>query len=317
MESFNEDRIKHLLAKHLMKDLAEDESMELDQWRKLSSLNEDLYQRMSDPAYLEKRYSDFTKATYAAAKGKKSSGRIWWRWGILAAAAVVLLALILPGFLKPQMKTVTAPQKGIAHLLLPDGTKVWMKSSSSITYPERFRGKERTVSFNGEGYFEVEASQSSPFIVDAGDFDVIATGTKFDIKAYRDESRAYAALMDGEISIRYSDSSGKECRDNMHTGELAEFDKVRRSNSIMKANTSIYSSWIGGVYSFESERFENIMKEICRYYGYNLIIADEDIKNKVLSGRLKMSDSSDVIIEVFQEFLPGHISFESDTIIIK
>ena len=105
MDSFNEDRIKHLLAKHLMRDLTEDESMELEKWRKLSTLNEDLYQRMSDPAYLEKRYSDFTKATYAAAKGKKSSGRIWWRWGLLAAAAVVLVALILPGFLRPQMKT--------------------------------------------------------------------------------------------------------------------------------------------------------------------------------------------------------------------
>ena len=316
MDSFNEDRIKHLLLKHLMGDLTEDESMELERWRKLSSLNEDLYKRISDPAYLEKRYGDFTKVTHTA-KGKKSSGHIWWRWGILAAAAVVLLALILPGFLRPGMKTVTAPQKGIAHLLLPDGTKVWMKSSSSITYPERFRSKERTVSFDGEGYFEVASSKSSPFIVDADGFEVIATGTKFDIKAYRDESRAYAALMDGEISIRYSDSSGRECRDNMHTGELAVFDKVRRNNSIMKANTSIYSSWIGGVYSFESEKLEDIMREVCRYYGYNLIIADEDIKNKVLSGRLKMSDSSDVIIEVFREFLPGHISFESDTIIIK
>ena len=316
MDSFNEDRIKHLLLKHLMGDLTEDESMELERWRKLSSLNEDLYKRISDPAYLEKRYGDFTKVTHTA-KGKKSSGHIWWRWGILAAAAVVLLALILPGFLRPGMKTVTAPQKGIAHLLLPDGTKVWMKSSSSITYPERFRSKDRTVSFDGEGYFEVASSKSSPFIVDADGFEVIATGTKFDIKAYRDESRAYAALMDGEISIRYSDSSGRECRDNMHTGELAVFDKVRRNNSIMKANTSIYSSWIGGVYSFESEKLEDIMREVCRYYGYNLIIADEDIKNKVLSGRLKMSDSSDVIIEVFREFLPGHISFESDTIIIK
>lgn len=300
-----------------MKDLSEDESKELERWRELSSLNEDLYQRMSDPAYLEKRYSDFTKATYAEAKGRKSSAHIWWRWGILAAAAAILLALILPGFFRPQMKTVTAPQKGIARLELPDGTRVWMKSLSSITYPERFRGKERTVSFNGEGYFEVASSKSSPFIVDADGFEVIATGTKFDIKAYRDESRAYAALMDGEISIHYSDSSGRECRDNMHTGELAVFDKVRRNNSIMTANTSIYSSWIGGVYSFESEKLEDIMREVCRYYGYNLIIADEDIKNKVLSGRLKMSDSSDVIIEVFREFLPGHISFESDTIIIK
>ena len=316
MESFNEDRIKHLLLKHLMGDLTEDESMELERWRKLSSLNEDLYKRISDPAYLEKRYGDFTKVTHTA-KGKKSSGHIWWRWGILAAAAVVLLALILPGFLRPGMKTVTAPQKGIAHLLLPDGTKVWMKSSSSITYPERFRSKERTVSFDGEGYFEVASSKSSPFIVDADGFEVIATGTKFDIKAYRDESRAYAALMDGEISIRYSDSSGRECRDNMHTGELAVFDKVRRNNSIMKANTSIYSSWIGGVYSFESEKLEDIMREVCRYYGYNLIIADDAIKNKVLSGRLRMGEDASAIIEVFQEFLPGHISFESDTIIIK
>lgn len=316
MESFNEDRIKYLLLKHLMGDLTEDESMELERWRKLSSLNEDLYKRMSDPAYLEKRYGDFTKVTHTA-KGKKSSGHIWWRWAILAAAAAVLLALVLPGFLRPQMMTVTAPQKGIAKLELPDGTRVWMKSSSTITYPERFRGKERTVSFSGEGYFEVEASQSRPFIVDVDDFEVTATGTKFDIKAYKDERKAYAALMDGEISICYADSSGRECRDRMVGGELAVFDKTSRCNSIVKTNTSIYSSWLGGVYSFESEKLEDILREVCRYYGYNLIIADETIKNKVLSGRLKMGEDASAIIEVFQEFLPGHISFESETIIIK
>ena len=80
---------------------------------------------------------------------------------------------------------------------------------------------------------------------------------------------------------------------------------------------TIFSSWIGGVYYFESEKVENILREVCRYYGFNLIIDENVIKDKVLSGRLKMSESADSIILAFQEYFPGHITFESNTIIIQ
>ena len=108
-----------------------------------------------------------------------------------------------------------------------------------------------------------------------------------------------------------------ERQDRMVGGDLAVFDKKSRKNSIVKSNTSIYSAWIGGVYCFDTETLENILREVCRYYGYNLIISDSTVTQKVLSGRLKMEDDASEILEALRVFLPGHIKLESDTIIIQ
>ena len=235
----------------------------------------------------------------------------------LAAAAAIAIAVLVPGLWNVKMITVNAPQKGIASLVLPDGSKVWMKSSSSITYPERFAKESREVSFTGEGYFEVSDDYSIPFVVDCDAFKVKVTGNKFDIKSYRDDKQALAALIEGEVAILYADSTGADKVDKMVGGDLSIFDKTSRTNTVVKSNTSIYSSWIGGVYSFDSETLENILREVCRYYGYNLIVADSCIKDKVLSGRLQMGDDAENIISAFQDFLPGRIKLESDTIIIQ
>lgn len=319
MDKINEERIKQLLAKHLMKDLDDSETREIEQWRKESPYNDSLFLRMSDSGYLAKRYKDFAQVVASETTRiavRKNKAAYWW-WGCLAvAAAAAVLLFVIPYAMKPKMLTFSSPNKDIASLVLPDGSKVWMKAASTITYPEKFKGDSRDISFTGEGYFEVIPS-GDPFVVQADGFKVKVTGTKFDLKSYRDENKALTALIDGEIFIIYADSSGVQREEKMVGGDLSVFDKSSRSNNILKANTSIYSSWIGGVYYFESEKVENILREVCRYYGFNLIIDENVIKDKVLSGRLKMSESADSIILAFQEYFPGHITFESNTIIIQ
>ncbi|MBP5693706.1 MAG: FecR domain-containing protein [Bacteroidales bacterium] len=320
MENIGIDRVKQLLLLHLMHDLDENQEKELDDWRKASDENEELFRRMSDPNYLSRRHQDYLKVLESGRSASESGGKsrrfLWWALG-LAAAAAIAIAVLVPGLWNVKMITVNAPQKGIASLVLPDGSKVWMKSSSSITYPERFAKESREVSFTGEGYFEVSGDDSIPFVVDCDAFKVKVTGTKFDIKSYRDDKQALAALIEGEVAILYADSTGADKVDKMVGGDLSIFDKTSRTNTVVKSNTSIYSSWIGGVYSFDSETLENILREVCRYYGYNLIVADSCIKDKVLSGRLQMGDDAENIISAFQDFLPGRIKLESDTIIIQ
>ena len=319
MDKTREEKIKELLVLHLLKELSQEQAGELDSWRKESPENEDLFKRISDPDYLEKRHKDYLEAVSSGKKTSERKAGGLWRWFLVTAgaAAAVFLAVMLVQLSKVKMLTLHAPQKGIASVVLPDGTNVWLKSSSTITYPERFSKDSRDVSLSGEGYFEVARQEGCPFVVSCDAFSIKVLGTKFDIKSYRDENQALAAVIDGEVSIIYADSTGVEKEERMVGGDLSIFDKTSRSNTVVKSNTSIYSSWLGGVYYFESETLESILREVCRYYGYNLILADSVVKDKVLSGRLKMEDSPQAILEAFQEVLPGHVIFESDTIIIQ
>ncbi len=51
------------------------------------------------------------------------------------------------------------------HVILPDGTNVWLNAASSLKYPITFTGNERLVELTGEAYFEVTHNKDKPFKV--------------------------------------------------------------------------------------------------------------------------------------------------------
>ena len=57
------------------------------------------------------------------------------------------------------------PLRGEYRLVLGDGTKVWLNSASSLSYPVQFAEKERCVELDGEAYFEVTPDPERPFMM--------------------------------------------------------------------------------------------------------------------------------------------------------
>ena len=89
-------------------------------------------------------------------------------------AAIVLFLLALPAILykagylggPSELITVSIDQTDSSRFVsLSDGSRVWLNSNSSITYPESFSNSERIVALKGEGYFEVSHDSLHPFIV--------------------------------------------------------------------------------------------------------------------------------------------------------
>jgi len=65
------------------------------------------------------------------------------------------------------------PKGGIWEVHLPDGTKVWLNNSSSLTYPSSFKNTmSRIVKLEGEAYFEVAKDNKHVFIVKSGSQEV-------------------------------------------------------------------------------------------------------------------------------------------------
>jgi len=72
-------------------------------------------------------------------------------------------------------------------LILPDGSKVWLNAQSSITFPIKFKGKERIVKITGEALFEVKHNLALPFKVETYGQTIRDIGTTFNVNAYKDE----------------------------------------------------------------------------------------------------------------------------------
>ncbi len=85
--------------------------------------------------------------------------------------------------------TMITPKGGQYQLILPDGSKVWLNSASSLKYPAIFNGQKREVELDGEAYFEIKENKSMPFNVKTNKVEVTVLGTRFNLNCYKDEAR--------------------------------------------------------------------------------------------------------------------------------
>lgn len=179
-----------------------------------------------------------------------------------------------------QFNTITTPRGGQYQVILPDGTKVWLNSVSSIRFPVAFTGTDRNVATTGEVYFEVAKDQHKPFIVTTAGQTVTVLGTHFNIMAYPDEDNVVTTLLEGSVKI----AKGKANR-TIKPGEQALVDDneqalVHDNIKVVAADTEDVTAWKNGITSFTDADIKNIMRKVSRWY-------DIDVEyNGPVSGRL-------------------------------
>ena len=94
-----------------------------------------------------------------------------------------------------------APRGEKSRLMLPDGSKVWLNSETSLSYPNNFLEGNRKVKLSGEAFFEVNKLKGTEFDVETKDYNIKVLGTKFNVMAYSDFNRTETSLIEGEVQI--------------------------------------------------------------------------------------------------------------------
>lgn len=98
-----------------------------------------------------------------------------------------------------------------SQVVLPDGTKVWLNSSSSVEYVAPFFSRQRRVKMEGEAYFEVEHDRRAPFVVSTNGLDIEVLGTRFNIRNDDNEHRVTTVLLEGAVKAMLRDASRPRC----------------------------------------------------------------------------------------------------------
>ncbi|HEY1112621.1 MAG TPA: FecR domain-containing protein [Chitinophagaceae bacterium] len=161
--------------------------------------------------------------------------------------------------------TMTTPRGRQYHLVLADGTRVWLNAASSITYPTAFTGTERTVSISGEVYFEVAHQAGKPFEVQKGDVRVQVLGTHFNVNAYEEESSLNVTLLEGAVRVVKGEKSsaikpGQQAQ--VHTGDLQVVSGV---------NVDEVMAWKNGSFRFGGADIGSIMRQLARWYDVEIV----------------------------------------------
>ena len=182
------------------------------------------------------------------------------------------------------------PKGTFYHLVLSDGTKVWLNADSKIKYPVVFGQDKREVSLRGEGYFEVAKDSTRPFIVSTDKMDVKVLGTTFDVNTYEDEGKSFVVLVEGLVEV----SAGKGESRIITPGYMAEVNMhdVQAKIQISKCDAEHYIAWKSGNFSFRNASLTEILKRVSRYYDVT-VIREEVFEEEYYTGDV----SSDVPLE--------------------
>ncbi len=179
--------------------------------------------------------------------------------------------------------TVEVGQGQKSDILLPDGTKVYLNANSQLRYGSKFNGKQRQVELIGEAYFEVAKDTHSPFIVTAGDMQVQAVGTSFNIQAYPDEEDISTYLSEGSVIVTSPIQSL-----HLTPGEVAVYSPAEsRITKKRTENDRLFTAWMSDEMVFDDEPILNIIRVLGRNYNVKFEIKSDKLQDITFTGTLK------------------------------
>lgn len=162
---------------------------------------------------------------------------------------------------------LSIPRGGKYQLTLPDGTKVWLNSASTLRFPTSFPGNRRVVEMTGEAYFEVAKNVQKPFIVKVNGMKVKVLGTHFNIMAYDDEPTVETTLLEGAVSVK----KGRK-KILLRPGQQARMDKQGKITVAKNESVDKIIAWKNNLFWFEENDIHEVMRQVSRWYDADVVI---------------------------------------------
>lgn len=194
---------------------------------------------------------------------------------------------------------MSTPRGGQYRLSLPDGTRVWLNASSSITYPTAFHGRERKVSITGEAYFEVAYDETKPFHVEVNNITVEVLGTRFNINAYPDEQQVTTTLLEGSVKINAS---------------FLQPGQAWANGVIRNADTEQAVAWKNGYFNFNRVGLPAVMRQISRWYDVD-VVYEGKIPDLLFLGEIQRELQLSDVLEVLKR-TEVHFKIEGKKIVV-
>lgn len=239
-------------------------------------------------------------------------GKTIWLKVFLRVAAVFILLIGISGlwfYLQqpnhPTMVEISAAYGETKQVTLPDQTEVWLNAGSSLKYPSEFNQKIRSVSLTGEAFFSVTKNQSKPFVVETKNLTVKVLGTKFNLKAYRDEHQTVATLQEGEIEVQTETRQKQKLAPN----EQLVYNRETSTLNVVKINPEDIPDWKNGKLLFSEATLGRILQTLERHFNISFDIDKSiDLSTEHYTIKFEREETPEQIVQVLAD-VSGDFSY--------
>lgn len=192
--------------------------------------------------------------------------------------------------------TLNIPRGGQYHVVLADGSKVWLNASSTLRYPSRFTGQSREVEIEGEAFFEIASDAMRPFLVRVGGHTVRVLGTAFNVSSYNDDPDIQITLVNGSVQLTDNKTTGSDVR--LDPGEQAIVSG--QHIDVKKVDVAPYIAWRDGNFKFYETELRSVLRQLSRWYDMQVEYRG-DIPITYYYGQIGRNNNLSAVLRILKE----------------
>ncbi|MGB6306827.1 MAG: FecR family protein [Steroidobacteraceae bacterium] len=217
-----------------------------------------------------------------------------WRRSRRAVMAASVLVVLATALLWGRGEGGRSYSTGIGEqrtIQLADGSTVELNARSTVKV--RLTDRQRDVALlEGQALFRVAKDKHRPFIVSAGDAQVRAVGTEFDV--YRKQAATVVTVVEGRVETYEQSGSPGAATVVLSAGEQLTV----LPNTLTKptrTDTGVATAWLQKRLIFEETPLSDVAEEFNRYNRRPLSIDDRDLQKIKISGIYSSTDPTSLI----------------------
>ncbi|HEY0176986.1 MAG TPA: FecR domain-containing protein [Pedobacter sp.] len=243
--------------------------------------------------------------------GEEKSYKRWYAIAASITGLFVISALIYTNKLlhsnHPQYLAQSTKTGQKRTIYLEDGTAVHLAPQSTIIYPIKFSAAKRTLTLDGEAYFEVSKNPHRPFIVHTRTLNVQVLGTHFNVNSYKSYNSTVVSLLEGKVKVTIIGEDADEFI--LKPGQQLTLNHLNHQVYQRSFDTTSATGWMHNILLFKNDRLSDAAEKIDQMYGVKIVFADQATAESRLYASFK-NESLESVLKTIQA--TGNIDYKID-----
>lgn len=261
----------------------------------------------------------------------------------MATVSVVLWRMYCPPE-TPKQNIISTKNGSRSKIQLPDGTHVWLNAGSQLTYNDSFGKDLREITLMGEAFFDVAKDAEHPFVIHANDINIKVLGTSFNVRAYPDDKRTEAALIQGLIEVSFNGRPSDRMylkpneKISVMNGEIQRMDLNEKATVVSthplsrsaeeplisfskigqaspSDTTILETAWIRNKLIFRNKSFDELAKDMERWYNVSFEYKDSALMQKHFTGSFYHETVAEAL-DILRLSYPFHYTMDKNMNIV-
>jgi transmembrane sensor len=286
------DSVKALVTRYLAGEASADEEKQVLSWIGQSSDNERQYLEFKKvfelgrkhyvlksnedlPINIDQEWNHFVRTVTSKEKPvvklQSPSLSLWLK--IAASLLIILVSGFVINYFTSQTDNVIyQTANNNLTVTLPDGSQVVLNKHSKLSYSPEFGEKDRSVTLEGEAFFNVKPDPQKTFIIQAKAAQVKVLGTSFDVKAYDSIEAVEVIVQTGIVGFAVSELKTEI---KLTTGQKGIYTSKNQHLASQENDDPNFLSWNTQKIVFVGNDLRAVMETLNKIYQANIVIATD------------------------------------------